>query len=135
MLRKLFYLAIILAVCFAFYRQILVKAQEYVDQHAQEAWAPKVQLQIGKVYSFTRSYSQAEATFLQLKKKYPKSTYAAKAQYMIASIYEKKEDYGRAKVEYEKFKKDYPADEYSRKVEDKLRILALFQETPKSKSQ
>ncbi len=135
MLRKLFYLAIILAVCFAFYRQILVKAQGYVDQHAQEPWAPKVQLYIGKAYSFIRSYSQAETTFLQLQKKYPKSPYAAKAQYMIASIYEKKEDYGRAKAEYEKFRKNYPTDEYARKVEDKLRILGLFQETPKSKSQ
>jgi len=134
MLRKLFYLAVILAVCFAFYRQILVKAQEYVDQHAQEAWAPKMQLFIGKAYSFTRDYDQAEKTFLLLKKKFPKSNYAAKAQYMIASIYETKEDYARAKAEYEKFKKDYPTDDYARKVEDKLLVFSLFQEKPKSVS-
>lgn len=127
MLRKLFYLVVILFVCISFYRQILVKAQEYVDQHAQEAWAPKMQLNIGKAYSFTRNYDEAERTFLQLKKKYPKSPYAAKAQYMIGSIYETKEDYKRAKAEYEKFIKEYPKDDYYRKVDDKLRVLSFFQ--------
>lgn len=127
MLRKMFYLAVIIGVCFSFYRQILTQAQEYVDQHAQEPWAAKMQLNIGKVYSFARDYDQAEKTFILLKKKFPKSSYAAKAQYMIASIYEKKEDYKRAKAEYEKFRKDYPADEYTRKVDDKLRILSNFQ--------
>ena len=128
MLRKLFYLAIIIVVCVAFYRQILVKAQEYVDQHAQEPWAPKMQLNIGKAYSFARDYDQAEKTFLLLKKKFPKSKYASKAQWMIASIYETKEDYLRAKVEFEKFIKDYPTDEYAKKADDKLRIYSLFKE-------
>lgn len=131
MLRKLFYLAIIVAICFSFYRQILVKAQEYVDQHAQEPWAPKMQLNIGKVYSFARDYDQAEKTFLALKKKYPKSPYAAKAQWMIASIYETKEDYGRAKAEFDKFMKDYPTDDYIKKADDKLRIYSLFKENQK----
>ncbi|MDD5132217.1 MAG: tetratricopeptide repeat protein [bacterium] len=131
MLRKLFYLAIIIAICFSFYRQILVKAQEYVDQHAQEEWAPKIQLYIGKVYSFARDYVQAEKTFQMLRKKYPKSKYASKAQWMIASIYETKEDYLRAKAEYEKFIKDYPTDEYVRKADDKLRIYSLFKEDQK----
>jgi TolA-binding protein len=131
MLRKLFYLAIILVVSFSFYRQILVKAQEYVDQHAQEAWAPKIQLYIGKVYSFARDYDQAEKIFQALKKKFPKSKYAAKAQWMIASIYETKEDYNRAKAEFEKFSKDYPTDEYAKKADDKLRIYSLFKENQK----
>lgn len=131
MLRKMFYLAVIMGVCFSFYRQILIQAQEYVDQHAQELWAPKIQLYIGKVYSFARDYEQAEKTFQLLKKKFPKSSYAAKAQYMIASIYETKEDYLRAKAEYEKFIKDYPADEYAKKADDKLRIYSLFQEEKK----
>jgi TolA-binding protein len=105
--------------------------QEYVDQHAQEPWAPKMQLNIGKAYSFAHNYEQAEKTFLSLKKKFPKSPYAAKAQYMIGNIYETKEDYSRAKAEYEKFVKDYPTDEYARKVDDKLRIFSLFKENQK----
>jgi outer membrane protein assembly factor BamD (BamD/ComL family) len=131
MLRKLFYLAIIILLCLFFYRQILVKAQEYVDLHAQEAWAPKMQLNIGKVYLFARDYDQAEKTFQALKKKFPKSSYASKAQWMIASVYENKEDYMRAKAEYEKFMKDYPTDEYARKADDKLRIFSLFKEGQK----
>ncbi|MBI5555764.1 MAG: tetratricopeptide repeat protein [Elusimicrobia bacterium] len=131
MLRKMFYLAVIIGVCGAFYRQILTQIQEYVDQHAQEPWAPKVQLYIGKVYSFARDYDQAEKAFRLLKKKFPKSSYAAKAQWMIASIYETKEDYSLAKAEFEKFMKDYPADEYAKKADDKLRIYSLFQEKQK----
>jgi TolA-binding protein len=131
MLRKIFYLAVIIVVCVSFYRQILTRVQEYVDQHAQEPWAPKMQLYIGKAYSFARDYDQAEKTFQSLKKRFPKSSYAAKAQWMIASIYETKEDYSRAKAEFEKFIKDYPTDEYAIKANDKLRIYSLFKEEHK----
>lgn len=126
MLRKLFYLAVIMGLCASFYRQILTRTQEYVDQHAQEPWAPKVQLYIGNVYSFARDYDTAEKTYLLLKKKFPKSLYASQGQFGIARIYEAKEDYPRAKAEYEKFVKDYPEDGFVKKAKEKLKILSLF---------
>ncbi len=126
MLRKMFYLAVIIGVCFSFYRQILTQVQEYVDQHAQEPWAPKVQLYIGKVYSFARDYDTAEKTYLLLKKKFPKSPYASQGQFMIARIYETKEDYPRARAEFEKFVKDYPEDGLVKNAKEKLQILSLF---------
>ncbi len=126
MLRKLFYLSVIIVICFSFYRQILNQAQIYVDQHAQEPWAPKIQLYIGNVYAFARDYDLAEKTYLLLKKRFPKSIYAAQGQFMIARLYEAKEDYPRARAEFEKFVKDYPEDGFVKKAKEKLQILSLF---------
>ena len=125
-MRKLFYVAIILAVCVMYYRSILVKAQNYVDQNPQAEWAPKWQYYIGDVYFFASDYADAEKAYLQVKKKFPKSFYASRAQFSIGRIYEEQENYQRAKAEYEKFVKDYPFDSFARRAKDKLDVLALF---------
>lgn len=126
MIRKLFFVAILLGVVMMFYRSILARTQVYVDQNPQAEWAPKWQYYIGDVYFFVSDYNDAEKAYLQVKKKFPKSMYASRAQFSIGRIYEQLENYQRAKAEYEKFMKDYPTDGFARKAKDKLDVLALF---------
>lgn len=128
MLRKLFFLAVILFLCVAFYRQLLNKAQAYVDQHSQKESAPQLQYYIGDVYFFARDYAAAEKAYELVKKNYPKSFYASRAQYSIARIYEDQDNYVRAKTEYENFVKNYPQDGFVSKAQNKLAILNLFRE-------
>ncbi len=129
MFRKLFFLAIILICCIAFYRTGLEKAQVYVDSHSQLDWAPQAQYYIGDVYFMSHDYAAAERSYGLVKKNYPKSFYAARAQYSIARIYEEQDNYLRAKVEYEDFVKNYPKDGFIHKAKNKLDILNLFRES------
>ena len=128
MLRKLFFLAVIIVMCVAFYRQILEKAQMYVDKHSQSESAPQLQYYIGDVYFISRDFVSAEKAYRLVKKNYPNSFYASRAQYSIARIYEEQDNYIRAKAEYDDFVKNYPQDGFVRKAKNKLEILNLFKE-------
>lgn len=130
MLKKLFVLGVILAITMLFYKQILEKAQEYVDQNTDKEWASKAQYWIGYVYFFTHDYPLATNAFLKLLKKYPKSDHASEAQFMIARIWESLEDYRQAKSEYQKFIKDYPQHRAVKKAREKIDIYSLIREEP-----
>lgn len=126
MVKKLFILSILLALCFVFYHDIFAMIQRYVDRHEKEQTAPRYQYYLGNAYVFTRDYAEAEKSYLTVKKKHAQSRYAPYAQFMIARLYERREDYQRAKREYERFLNEFPGHPLAADVKYKLNVLSYL---------
>lgn len=130
MLKKLFVLCVILAIAMLFYKQILDKAQEYVDQNTEKEWAPRAQYWIGYTYFFAHDYPLSSNAFSKVLKKYPKSDYASESQFMLARIWESLENYKQARIEYEKFIEAFPQHALVKKARQKIDIFSLIRDEP-----
>lgn len=124
-MKKLILFAVLVVLFFIWLKDFFSsgKFQNFLDEHSNSDWAPKVQSTVGEICYTLGSYEKATENFQKVIENYPKSPYVAEAEFKVGCCYQSMEQFDKAREIYKKILKERPEGKYKDTILKKLNYL------------